>query len=280
MNISAKTKLCMVIGDPVAHSLSPIMHNAGYVALGLQAEFTYQARLVKPEELADFVPSIRTENIRGVNCKAPHKIAALQYLDEIDPVAQRIGAVNAIVNDAGVLKGYNTDWLGILAPLEQFGNLANKKVALIGAGGAARAAAYALNERQAILTIYNRTLSKAEDLAREFGGQAEPLEVLQAIRDADIIINAITHDQTTAEQQLSALYEFIHAGQIVFDIDYGQQTDAFLRQVEQHGAQTLDGLEMVLQQGMPAFKLFTGHVAPEAAMRAAILQAVQTEGAR
>jgi shikimate dehydrogenase len=278
MSVAAKAKLCVVIGDPVEHSLSPIMHNAGYAALDLSDDFVYEARLVQPEALSGFVDSIRTTPIRGVSCTAPHKIAVMQYLDVIDPVARRIGAVNTIVNEAGNLSGYNTDWLGILVPLEHAVSLTGKKVALIGAGGAARAAAYGLTERQAKLTVYNRTLSKAQELAREFGGQAAPLEDLASVGDMDIIIATVSQELTADQGTAAALGELVRAGQVVFDIAYGLGTSSLLREAAQRGAQVINGLEMLLQQGTAQFKLFTGHDAPETAMRTALQAASQSKG--
>jgi shikimate dehydrogenase len=134
-------KICMVIGDPVEHSLSPRMHNAGYRALGIDNEFVYVARKVKTDDLADFVKGVRAIGIRGVSCTIPHKIKIMKFLDEIDATAREIGAVNTVVNEKGKLKGYNTDWLGAVASLEETISLKNKKVALIGAGGVARAIA-------------------------------------------------------------------------------------------------------------------------------------------
>jgi shikimate dehydrogenase len=278
MSISTKTKRCMVIGDPVEHSLSPVMHNAAYVALGIEDDFEYEARLVPVTKLSSFIASIKTENIRGVSCTAPHKVAVMQYLDEIDPIARQIGAVNTVITETDTLKGYNTDWLGIIVPLEQRTSLAGKKVALIGAGGAARAAAYGLSERQAKLTVYNRTLSKAQELAHEYGGHAASLEDLASIQDMDIIISTLSRMPLSDERQLPALYDLIRSGQLIFDITYGSQTSNWLGEMQRRGAQVIDGLEMLLQQGVAQFTLFTGLDAPEAAMWAALQAAVKQSG--
>src|SRR3989344_6026284 len=152
MNITAKTKLCIIIGDPVEHSLSPVMHNAAYQALGIDNEFVFVASQVKVAHVKDVVTAMRVMGFRGLTCTIPHKIAVMKYLDKIDPIAQKIGAVNTVVNENGILTGYNTDWLGTVIPLEKHGTLKNKKVALIGAGGAARACGYGVIEKGATLT--------------------------------------------------------------------------------------------------------------------------------
>src|SRR3990167_7491456 len=139
MSISAKTKMCIIIGDPVEHSLSPAMHNAGYEALGIDDQFVFTAATVKSENLKKVIKAVQAMGICGLTCTIPHKIEVMQYLDEIDEVAKKIGAVNTVLNMSGKLIGYNTDWLGVIKPLEKYSKLRGKKVAVIGAGGAARA---------------------------------------------------------------------------------------------------------------------------------------------
>ncbi|HSA84358.1 MAG TPA: 3-phosphoshikimate 1-carboxyvinyltransferase, partial [Patescibacteria group bacterium] len=162
--------ICMVIGDPVEHSLSPRIHNAGYKALGLDYVFT--SKRVTKDDLSNFIDEIRKRNIKGFSVTLPHKIAIMHFVDEVNPAAKKIGAINTVVNDQGILRGYNTDWIGIVNPLEQRTKLEGKMVAIIGASGAARAAAYGVRSRGAKIQIYNRTVEKAVSLAQEFGGEA------------------------------------------------------------------------------------------------------------
>src|ERR1700689_697025 len=129
MNITAKTKLCMSIGDPIAHSKGPELYNAVYRELGMDSEFVYVSCRVKIEDLGDFIKGVRAMDIRGVSCTLPHKVEVMKYLDKIDPLAAKIGAVNTVVNDDGVLTGYNTDVLGAVLPLKARTNLEGKKVA-------------------------------------------------------------------------------------------------------------------------------------------------------
>jgi shikimate dehydrogenase len=277
MNITGKTRLCMTIGDPVEHSLSPLIHNAAYQALGIDGDFVYVACNVKPEALAALADGVRAMGVRGVSCTRPHKLAIMEYLDEIDAIAKTIGAVNTVVNDNGRLKGYNADWLGIVAPLEALTTLAGKQVALLGAGGAARAAAYGVTQRGAKLTIYNRTLAKAQALANEFGAQARSLDDLSEVKTMDIIMNATAVGLAPNDGETPVSQGLITDRHIVFDAVYAPLETRLLREARQQGARVIPGTEMLLHQGMEQFKLFTGREAPEAAMRAALLAALGSE---
>lgn len=274
MKITATTKLCIVIGDPVEDSLSPQIHNAGYERLGIEAEFVYAACRVRTQDLAAFVNGAKAMGIRGFACKMPHKLEIMRYLDEIDDVAQAIGAVNTVVNNNGKLKGYNTDWTGIVAPLEARTSLRGKRVALLGAGGASRAAAYGLTNKGAKLTIYNRTLEKAEQLAQEFGCQARSFDDLPEIKSMDIAINATAIGAPLSSNETPLPKDLISKAQIVFDIVYASGDTRLLREAKQQGARIIPGTEMLLHQGMAQFKLFTGHEAPEDAMRKAFAAAL------
>ncbi len=273
MNITAKTKICMAIGDPIEHSLSPQMHNAGFEAAGI--DYIFVASRIKVSELADFIKGIKVMGIKGISCTIPHKIEVMQYLDEVDDVAKKIGAVNTIVNTNGALKGYNTDWLGIVTPLEKITSLENKTVALLGAGGAARAAAYAVTSKGAKLTIYNRTLETAKELVDEFGGEAFPLEKLGEVKQADIIINTTSVGMHPTENQTPLPKEFITDKHIVLDAVYVPYETRFLKEAKEQGATIIHGTEMLLHQGLAQFKLYTGIDAPEEAMRNVLLKNVK-----
>lgn len=270
--ISARTKICMVIGHPVEHSLSPILHNTGYEALGIADQFVYVGCDVQPEAIADFVAGVRAAGIRGVSCTMPCKELVMPYLDEIDDTAQAIGAVNTIVNQDGKLHGYNTDWLGIVTPLQAITPLAGKRVAVLGAGGTARAAAYGLLQSGAQVTLYNRTLSKAQTLAQQLGCQAGSLEGAD-LSQADIICNTTP---VSMQQNLSPLEQSqIAKRQIVFDAVYNPYNTQLLIDAAALGARVVHGTEMLLHQAIAQFKLYTTHDAPEAAMRAALLAATK-----
>lgn len=271
-NISGKTKICMVIGDPIQHSLSPKMHNAAFETLGIDNEFVFVASQVKPEDLSDFVKGVRTMGIRGVACTSPHKIEIIRYLDCVDEVAQKIGSANTVVNDGGILKGYNTDWLGVISPLEKITSLDDKTIALIGAGGVARAVAYAVTKRGTKLTIYNRSLEEAERLAKEFGGKALSLHNLEKVKDADIIFNATPLGMYPNEDKTPIPNELIRKNQIVFDAVYTPFETKLLRNAKSIGAQIISGVEMFVEQGAAQFKLYTGFDAPVDAMKEVLLK--------
>jgi len=270
MNISGKTKLCIIIGDPVEHSLSPAMHNGAYQALGIDDKFVFVASQVKVENVKDVVGAMRVMGFRGLTCTIPHKIEVMKYLDKIDPIAQRIGAVNTVVNDNGLLTGYNTDWLGTVIPLEKQGSLKDKNVALIGAGGAARACGYGVGARGARLTIFNRTIKTAEALAHEldYNVKTAPISSLaDGLDNFDIILNATNIGMGKYEGVSPIPKSSIHSHQIVFDVVYSPYDTQLLKDANEQGATVIHGTEMLLYQGTEQFRLYTGHDAPEQVMR-------------
>ena len=277
MNITAKTKLCIIIGDPVEHSLSPVMHNAAYQALGIDNEFVFVASQVKVAHVKDVVTAMRVMGFRGLTCTIPHKIAVMKYLDEIDPIAQKIGAVNTVVNDNGILKGYNTDWLGTVTPLENITTLKDKNVALIGAGGAARACGYGVVERGANVTIFNRTLEKAEALARALDHHVETRRassLSDGLDDFDIILNATSIGMGKDEGGSPVPASVIKKHHIVFDVVYVPYETQLLINAKAVGATVIHGTEMLLYQGTAQFKLYTGREAPEQVMREVLINSI------
>ncbi|MFH1031924.1 MAG: shikimate dehydrogenase, partial [Chloroflexota bacterium] len=163
-NISGKTKLCGLIGNPVEHSMSPAMHNAAFKEMGL--DYLYFPFRVKKEDLGKAIEGMRALGIRGLNVTIPHKVVVIEFLDELDGLAKKIGAVNTIVNNDGKLKGYNTDASGFLQPLLEKGiNPRDKSVVVLGAGGASRAISFVLADKGAHLVILNRRVAGAKELA-------------------------------------------------------------------------------------------------------------------
>jgi shikimate dehydrogenase len=271
-NITAKTKLCLVVGDPIEHSLSPHMHNAGYAALGIASDFVYLAAQVKIDAIEAFVKGIRALGIRGVSCTIPHKSLVIPYLDEIDETAMKIGAVNTIVNDTGKLTGYNTDWLGIVDPLQTKTTIGGKHVALLGAGGAARAVLYGIQKQGGRVTIFNRTRETAEKLAKDFNSKALPLDDLAEIKNMDIIFNATSVGMHPSESETPLAKEYIMKHHIVFDAVYNPLETRLLREAKEQGATIIYGYEMLLHQGAAQFELFTGKPAPVDIMRETLMK--------
>jgi shikimate dehydrogenase len=274
--MSDTRQLCMVIGHPIEHSLSPALHNAGYRELGIEDRFVYSAHDVRPENISDFVQEARSREIRGISCTTPHKEIIMPYLDVIDPIAQKIGAVNTVVQEKGKLYGYSTDWIGAVEPLKSLTTLRNKKVAVIGAGGAARAMVYGLVDEGAVVTVYNRTLKKAKELAREFNCQASALSNSASIATVDIICNATSLGMHPHEDKTPIDPALLSSHQIVLEAIYNPYETVLLRGAKVQGAQVIHGTEMLLYQAMAQFKLYTGQPAPEAAMREALSKGVKT----
>lgn len=272
MKIDGKTKICMTIGDPIVHSLSPQLHNAGLEALGLENEYVYVGCHVKIENIENFIKGVRAMNIHFISCTMPHKLAVMRYVDEIDHVAKKIGAVNTIINDNTVLKATNTDWLGVVNPLEKVTKLENKTVALLGAGGAARAAAYGVTKRGAKLQIYNRTREKAEELVKTFGGNSFSLNMLENIKNADIIINTTSVGMKPNENDSPVPKNYLLKKHIVLDAVYMPYETLLIKMAKEKGATVISGIEMFLEQGAEQFKIYTGKNPPLDVMRKILLE--------
>ncbi len=267
MKLSAKTKICLIIGDPVAHSLSPAMHNAGYEALGIDNQFVFLGAQVKVEDVGLITDAMHKMGIHGLTCTIPHKIEVMKFLDEIDETAKKIGAVNTVLNKNGKLIGFNTDWLGAVIPLEKITTLSGKKVLVLGAGGAARAVVFGLLKKRANVKIFNRTKAKAVKLAKEFNCQTTDLKEESEISDFDIIINTTSVGMKPLENETPISTKFINNKQIVFDIVYAPFETKLLKEAKKRGAKIVRGVEMLLYQGTAQFEIYTGHKAPEEVMR-------------
>jgi shikimate dehydrogenase len=250
--ISGQTTICGIIGDPIGHTMSPAMHNAAFKSLGLN--YVYVPFKVKSMELRKAIEGIRGLNLRGVNVTIPHKVAVVQLLDKLDPLAERIGAVNTIVNDEGILTGYNTDATGFLQTLHDRNiEPAEKKVLLLGAGGAARAIGHILTREKAKVTILNRKqdLSWAEDLAarlsRNYKTDVKALELTpenlkKAISNAEILVNATSLGMSPEIDATPVPAELLRADLTVFDVVYNPLQTRLLREAKAAGAKTIDGL--------------------------------------
>ena len=253
-----------IIGWPVSHSLSPAMHNAAFKALGVKA--LYGLFPTPPEALKEAVSGLRALGIRGVSVTIPHKEKILPLLDELDEVALRIRAANTVVNREGRLYGANTDWLGVYQALSERISLKGRVVVVVGAGGAARAAIFALKEAGAEVLIYNRTLERAEKLARAFGARAFPLEAISRA-EGDVLL------QTTSvglkEDRSPVPEEVLSRFKVVMDMVYQPLETRLLREARQAGCETIDGLTMLVYQGGEQFRLWTGLEPPLDLMRQA-----------
>lgn len=273
--ISGRTKVCMIIGDPVSGSLSPLMHNHGYKILGI--DYVYVAARVLPSSLQGAIDGIRSLEIRGASCTMPHKEGVIPLLDEVDEKASIIGAVNTIVNEDGRLTGYNTDWLGIVTPLENHRELQQEKVLILGTGGASKAAAYGVTARGAKLTVMGRNREAARVLAEQYGGDYCDFSDLEVVRECSIVINATPVGMTPDLESSPLPATLITPRHLIFDTVYSPLHTRLLKDAQAAGATVIIGTEMLLHQGVAQFELFTGRDAPVEEMREILQKTVRGE---
>ncbi|WP_437898786.1 shikimate dehydrogenase [Sorangium sp. So ce124] len=234
------------------------MHLAGYRALGL--DFTYIPFAVTDVEGA--TRGMRALGIRGLGVSMPYKQAVIPLLDELDPVAERIGAVNTIVNDDGRLRGHNTDWIGAVRALEEVTQLRGARVLLLGAGGAARAVAFGLAERGARVTVANRDLEKARQLAAAVGGAAAPLDAAALAHDHGVLVNATSLGMAEVDPRSPVPEEALREGLLVMDIVYKPMITELVAAARRRGATAVHGGRMLLHQAAEQFRLYTGREPP------------------
>jgi shikimate dehydrogenase len=272
MPIQAHTPVYAVIGDPVAHSLSPIMHNRALAACALPGVYVG----FRVTDLPAAIAGIRALGIRGVSVTLPHKVAVMALLDDIGDTARAIGAVNTIVNDAGQLKGINTDGIGALKALETATHVTGRRVAILGAGGAARAVAWALSRAGAKVALFNRTADKAETLAWQLNLQWGRMKDLSAWR-AEILVNTTPVGMAPGIGALPVPEAVLDPAMVVMDIVYNPMETALLAAARRRGCTTVDGVQMLVFQGAAQFERWTGVAAPVTAMRLAVIEALSPQ---
>ena len=281
MRISGSTTLVGVIGNPVKHSLSPVILNAAFREAKMN--WVYTAFETPEEKLADAISGIRALGIAGLSVTMPHKASVCPLLDEISDSAKTLQAVNCIVNDAGNLKGHNTDGDGFLDAVKHDAgmDIAGKKVLVIGSGGSARSIIHSLGKAGAReIAVMNRTKKKAFDaleLAGPVGRYVEENEISEVVSEADLVINATPIGMSDTRNTTNFPIEpnLFTKGQLAVDLIYHPISTPWMkalrdREVEAHG-----GLSMLIFQAARAFKLWTGKEAPVDAMRKAALDEIE-----
>lgn len=265
-------RLFGVLGDPVSHSLSPVMHNAAFKALGMDCE--YHAFRVSPDNLYNAIHGAHALGFGGLNLTIPLKEKALDIVRPTE-LARQIGAVNTVDFKAGIV-GYNTDGTGAKMALEKSGiEIKGKKVLLVGAGGAARAIAFQLAKDGASMTIANRTRERAVALAKEVSkvGKACAFgldNLKDLLQTCDILINSTASGMFPKISETIATSDMMHSNLIVFDIVYNPVNTLLLQEAKKAGAKTIDGVMMLVYQGAEAFKIWTGMDAPLDIMEKAV----------
>jgi len=268
--INGKTKIIGVIGENIENSLSPLLHNQ--IILKHSLNFRYLPFQVAETDLGEAIQSIRALNIRGVNITFPYKEKAIEFLDEVEESARRIGAVNTIVNNKGNLTGYNTDVIGFKKTFQEVGKftIKKKKAVILGAGGAARAVIYSLLEEGIEeISIFNRTLEKTEKIKQGFSPffpesninifSFEQNDLKDKIKKANLLVNA-TSVGMASQLDNTPLHDekLFHSDFLVYDLIYRPAKTLFLKQAEKAGAKIINGLPMLVYQGIESFYLWTG----------------------
>ena len=255
--INGHTKIYGILGRPVAHTLSPAMHNAAFRELGVNA--VYVAFPVP--DLTAAVAGLRGLNLAGVSVTLPFKEEIIPLLDELDPRAVQIGAVNTVVNRNGHLVGYNTDWLGALTALQVRAAIAGEHFLILGAGGAARAIAFGLKEAGGRVTLADLDAARATALAEDLGAAAIALNALGQC-PATGLINATPVGMEPQVEEIPISPDLLSRFTLVMDIVYRPLQTRLLREAQNRGCATIDGLQMLIHQATAQFELWTGLAAP------------------
>ncbi|CAG9612704.1 Shikimate dehydrogenase (NADP(+)) [Bacillus rhizoplanae] len=255
-----------VIGNPIGHSLSPLMHNDAFTHLEMDAH--YHAFLVQESELGEAVKGLKALGVIGFNVTTPHKVSIMQHLDKIDPLAEQIGAVNTVLHKEGKLIGYNTDGIGYVRSLQSISKepLTNKRILLLGAGGACRAIYYSLAAAGVKeIDIANRTVEKAEQLITDC--RSEVMSLALSLEEAtdkqelyDIIIHTTTVGMHPHVEDTPLRIRDLKKGSIVSDIIYNPFETKLLQDAKAHGAIVQNGIDMFVFQGALAFEIWTGRL--------------------
>lgn len=253
--LDATTKLYCIFGNPVGHSKSPLIHNALFNHYGLNAAYL----AFKINHIPEGLESVKTLNIRGASVTIPFKTDILNFLDEISDDAEKMGAVNTVVNEKGRLYGYNTDCMAAIRPLKPYG-IKGKSVTVLGAGGAAQAIVYGINKEGGKIKIINRSRGKGEKLAKKFNCDFISLDELTKTDrlNADIVINTTSVGMHPKEGYTPLPSGLLTPSMIVMDVVYTPVKTRLLQEAEQKGCIIIDGLSMFLHQGAAQFRLWTG----------------------
>ena len=268
--INGKTKIIGLIGGNIENSFSPLIHNQ--IILKHFLNFCYLPFQVAETDLGKAIQGIRALNIRGINITFPYKEKVIEFLDEVEESARRIGAVNTIVNNKGILTGYNTDVAGFKKSLQDNGKFVvkEKKAVVFGAGGAARAVIYPLLEEGIKeINIFNRTLVKAEKIKQDFSpffpGSSinifsfEQKDLKDKIKEANLLVNATSIGMASQLNNTPLPDEkLFHSNLLVYDLIYRPAKTLFLEQAEKAGAKIINGVPMLVYQGIESLYLWTG----------------------
>ncbi len=266
------SKTFALFGNPVGHSLSPLMHNAAFEEMNIDAR--YMAMHV--ENARDILTEIKKLNIHGASITIPHKTAIMGHLDEISDSSVRIGAVNTVTHSSGKLKGDNTDWTGIVLALRESIEIGGKIFAILGAGGAARAAIFGILEEGGTPIVLNRTIKKGEELAKEFGCEFYPLTEIGKIR-GDCLINTTPVGMFPNMEKSPVSRDALQNFRWVMDIIYNPLETKLLENAGVSGCRAISGLSMFVHQGAEQLRIWTGLQPPIDFMKKVVLERLKNE---
>lgn len=266
--VNGATETFGIIGRPVHHSLSPEMHNAAFRALRMNRIYVP----LPTGSIGDGVAGLKALGFRGVSITIPYKQDVLPFVDVLDPIARRIGAVNTLLLTGKedvpgkIVHGFNTDWIGANRALEEKIRLKGSRVLIVGAGGAARAIGFGLLEAGAGVMVCNRTMEKGEKLASQLGCPFSGLDRIDQVR-ADVLVNATSVGMVPDIDRTPVPAYLLSRFSVVMDIVYAPRRTRLLQEAAAAGCETVDGLAMLLYQGAVQFELWTGEEAPLEIMR-------------
>lgn len=274
IQINSKTSLYCIFGNPVGHSLSPVMQNAAFQAAGISAVYL----AFQPDNIVDAIHSMRSLGISGASVTIPYKVEVMNYIDDIDNLGKQIGSVNTLLNNHGKITGYNTDGYGVLLSLQKYSiPITGKKILIIGNGGSARAISFTLLSEGAHVTIAGRDTGRVQSLAmnlKQYHSNVESMLIKDLnekyISDIDIIINATSVGMTPKSDYSPIDERLLLRKHTVFDIVYSPNMTQLLAAAQIKGCTIIFGKEMLLYQGVKQFEIWTGLNAPVEEMRTAL----------
>ena len=244
---------CGIVLHPAGHTRSPAMHRAAYQALALNA--SYEAFDVPPDELSRAVTRFREEGIRQLAVSIPHKESMMSFVDELEPVGRAIGAINTVTLEGDRWVGTNTDWIGALRALERAGPVSGQRAVVLGAGGTARALTYALRQRECEVFVLNRTIDRAETLARELGATGTGGLDRLADLTPEILVNTTSVGLNEDRSPVPASH--LHEGMVVLDAVYAPEQTQLLKDAHARGAKTVGGKWMLVHQAVEQLRRWT-----------------------
>jgi shikimate dehydrogenase len=271
--LSGKTAVYCILGNPVAHSMSPLMHNTAFRRLGLDAVYVpFQVN-----NLADAVAGLSALGIKGASITIPFKEEIMGLIDEVDDTAKKIGAVNTLLFSATGVRGTNTDWVGALRSIETLVPIEGRTFVVLGAGGAARAIVFAITSKGGRAVVVNRSEDKGRALAEEFGASFAPLREIDRL-EGDCLVNTTPIGMHPKEGQMPVPKGIPGRYRAVADVIYNPFKTMLLKEAEAAGCSVATGFEMFIYQGVEQFEMWTGKEAPVQAMKTVVFDRLMMNG--